>query len=399
MLIVIDKSIVAAALQGNDLMRCFLDDTVTAIRDGIHLIKIDIDDAEKVLDANILSDANTSVLRKYTDDVISIGASVPSIVFEGRLLYWRDTQSSNDSITRLSGDIPLKRMNLSDFSEFKICKPSHLWGEGDHDCKFFLKISESFMHEGSITLNFEERPGGGGTLSSYIKNDAIRKQTFHLCICDNDKHFDDNIYGVGNIYSPQPEEIANLGQTSKNVLEILNELHPTLVDVYIYAYCSELENLIPWNIVTEIHPHEFSNIKNSTFDKSFFDIKCGIMAKHIKDNPSYTSYWKRNLAGDPEILTKFNETEVAINHAFAEFQSKRQGTLEWYQSKEKYENKKNTKVLEGKRIQKKIMESTRYSDFGSPSIHSSLTHNQLREWQAISKRVITWGIALNPPLN
>lgn len=399
MLIVIDKSIVTAATQGNDMIRRFLDDTVTAIRDGIHLIKIDIDDAEEVLDANILSDANTKVLRKYTDDVISIGASIPSIVYEGRLIYWRHIQSSDDLITRLSGAIQLKGMNLSDFSEFKICKPSHLWGEGDHDCKFFLKISESFMHEGSITLNFEERPGGGGNLSDYIKNEAVRKQSFHLCICDNDKHFNDHIYGVANAFAPLQEETANLGQTSKNVLGIMNELHPTLVDVYIYAYCSELENLIPWNIVTEIHSNEFSNIKNATFDKSFFDIKCGIMAKHIKDNPSYTSYWKSNLAGDPEILQKFNETEMAINDAFEEFQSKDQDTLEWYQFKEKYENKKNTKVIGGKRIQKKIMESTRYPDLGKPSIHTSLTHNQMLEWQAISKRVITWGIALNPPLN
>lgn len=399
MLLVIDKSITSAAIQGEYLLRSFLDDIVTAIRDGVHLIKIDIDDADTILNADLLSDINTRILRKYADDIVSVGASIPDIVYEGRIIYWKEIESPRNSIIRLAGTTNLKAMDLSLFTAFKINIPPYLWGEGDNDCDFFMKISESFIYGSHINLNFEKRPGGGNNLSEYIKNDAKRQHTFHLCICDNDKHFDDGIYGVRDVYSPLPTETANLGQTSKNILNMIKELSSPLVDVYIYAYCSELENLIPWYVVTEIHPDTFSNLKNTAFDKSFLDIKSGVTAKHIHNNPSFTSYWKANLAVDQDIINDFNQAEVNISTVYTEFMSKHENTLEWFQCKKKYEDTKNTIVIRGKRIQKEIMKSSRYQDFGHPSIHSLLSPNQLREWEAISKRVITWGIAINPPLN
>lgn len=400
MFFIVDRSIIDGIYAGDVRARILLQDIITAIRDGSHLIRMDVQIATEIIDKIPLDDLQNLILKEYIQNAYELATPLPGII-EGRLLYWNEKGSPLEEIDMLRQGIELLDMDLSSYPQFKINQPSQLWGEGEADCNFMKKIGEAYKDKKDchVHLSLKSRYGGGGTLADNLRDASSGKEEMHLAISDNDKKYDDGFEGITDYSRPTEDERKNLGDTAKKLLRAYPSLDPLIVKIYIYKFTSELENLIPWKIVKQLHSSHFAPEYYELIDRSFFDIKKGMQIKDLKSSQYMYDYWYPMLSLDAALKTRVDNAVANYDTLKNSYDFQTDPLLK-EQAKKAFDNYKNTILLSGKKILKEIHESaSHFQSLGKKETFSDLTRTQQSEWEAIGSLVMTYGASGRPLLN
>lgn len=350
MLIEIDDSIVSEAEKGNDKAITILKDLCFSYSHGFHYIYASKPLLGRISLLKNLDESQRYLFAKLKSKLKSIMSIRDSVMIRCHISY-RTTSSIEDGCIYLNPD---------EYENFNFFAETVLIGENLNDCKFFTHICDKYLccHRlWGANYAFGKIPGGGGTTVDVYDNEIEQRQKFCLCIVDSDKKY--------------PTDV--IGATATDVKNLHNNKKPLLCDYYIMEHLSEVENLLPHDMVRRVCASKNNLHKFLSLDIAFLDMKKGIV-KGVLQNIKAKEYYC-DLMGD------FKQIVDDITNCFVDV-SQRVLT----------KSEKNEAVVSG--FGSNLLKDVLALNWESVELSKiELTSSQNYEWEEIGKRIFSWTCA------
>lgn len=210
--------------------------------------------------------------------------------------------------------------------------------------------------------------GGGNTTSEVLRHEIENMQFFCLAIADSDRKYPNDV----------------VGDTANKLINLIQTYNPIHCELYIMEKVLEIENLIPYSIITQyLAGQGFLNIFNH--DASFFDMKCGLTLNCLYDDAT-CRYWE-NMLTDHINLTQRNK---AKSHSMSK--------KEYNEFIEANKYKKTLLNGFGSDLLVKCIKNIDKSGKINPKITNKLmnlekkdlTNSQYEEWMKIGEKIFSW---------
>lgn len=233
---------------------------------------------------------------------------------------------------------------------------STLLTENINDCHFFEYIAHWYLRkqnlEYTVFCKIDKQMGGGNPLSDVYREYAEnKKDRFCLCIADSDIKADINKLLTNKLL--QSSNIPSCGATFKKVLDYDCKNQPFNCACYCFENVLEIENLIPYYIIENDSNYkgETEAIKSASIsDLSYFDFKKGLTQSKIGSSEQYIKdYWTKIVFKSQSIPTLNGFGDKLLSHILDKHKS----------------------------------ELSNIDD-------SMLSSSQLKEYEAIGRRVFSW---------
>lgn len=273
---------VANAIKANSAVAEVLRDLAYAGKKGVHYI-VATKKVYEIIKGSALDDNTKRIYKSLSDTNIKGTEIEPKISFRVVLSLTENTHKSAGKIV----------MNISDCLNFNFCDETRLLCENLSDCKFFAHVLDFYKVNNKLgkrmVNEYEPMLGGGATLANVFEMIAKRQKQFCLTIADSDK------------YCPSQ---ANNGKTAKDVEDKYLELgKPFNVYLYVLQKVCEIENLIPYSIVS------LCDKTQRDFCLYYFDMKKGLSCCTIKNYPEASNYWDGLLKGNRDYKSKMKKAK------------------------------------------------------------------------------------------
>ena len=282
MLIEIDDSIVSEAENGNTEAVDILRDLIISYSHGIHFVYANSHLLNRIIALKKLGDVEKMMYIKLKGK-LKIIVGIRNIVVVKCILTYNETSRAEEGCIYI---------NPADFKEFCLFEKTVLIGENLNDCKVFRHISDKYLccHKlwGANCIFFEMNGGGATTVDVY-ENQINNCTNFCLCIIDSDKKF------------PSDE----IGGTAVEVKNKHTEIQPPHCDYYIMEDVSEVENLLPHEMVKKVTAINSNLLYLLRLDIAFLDMKKGIV-KGVLQNTLAKDYYCDLLSGHQQELDEIN---------------------------------------------------------------------------------------------
>jgi hypothetical protein len=262
-------------------------------------------------------------------------------------------------------------LNPSTNSHAELYEECHLLAENLHDSGFYrivTKVIQKTMHIDTAVYQtcFFPMQGGGVTIKDVYKLECQLEHHLCLAILDSDKKWP-NCKENGNTASKFEEEIAQMAI-------------PLLCDYYIMKMVSEIENMIPIDVLSRFSsPKQKSFLKNHYQVLPWCDMKKGLEYKILYDKTAYKE-WKK------EFPTEVQWT--AVDALIASSKDKKD-----YEKKVKQTQYQLAYDPWGAQILSSIMHPDR-KHAGKYDLYSTdlskLHPNQKTEWEEIGWKIFCW---------
>lgn len=352
MFIEITSDVVDKAEAGDKECIEALEKLAIAYRYGKHVVCYNLKDKQKISKMKSLQPNTRDIYKK-------IGERLQDYHSLGRLLVYK-TFLTTKKISSKVGDIIYVNPQIN--GTFELYEESHLLAENLIDIDFF-NFCVAYHKKKNPALNFNTcyfpLMGGGMTTDKVYEKEISLKQHFCLAILDSDKKYDG----------------CNVGSTASNFCMSTKSYDPFNCTFYIMKKVREVENLIPFSILSKCGIKEIKRVfdANSVLkdtknvDFSLFDMKKGL--EGYKMDVDEYNYWSTNLAIYPVLKSKLTKSKV----------------------------KKSPKIISGfgRDILKKLMSCAKIKQSLTDGSFS-LTVNQEVEWTAIGKIIFEWCCADKP---
>lgn len=206
-------------------------------------------------------------------------------------VYIKMVISYDETSRRENGVIYL---NPSTNSLVELYEECHLLTENLQDADFYrivAKVVQKSKHLDTAVYqtNFFPMQGGGITIKDVYKLECLMGHHLCLAILDSDKKWP-NCNESGNTAKKFEEEMRNIA-------------NPLLCDYYIMSRVSEIENLIPIDVLLRFSaPPQKAFLKNHYQVLPWCDIKKGLEYKILFDNTAYKE-WKKEFPTEVDWAT------------------------------------------------------------------------------------------------
>lgn len=350
MLIEIGESIVSEAELGNNKAVSILKDLCFAYSHGIHYVYASMSLIGRISKLENLDESQRCLYAKLKSKLKTIMAIRNSVVVKCHISY-------KISSAVIEGCIYL---NPNEYNCFKFFTETVLIGENLNDCKFFRHICEKYLCEHrlwAVNSIFGEIPGGGRTTVDVYGNEIEQRQRFCLCIVDSDKKF--------------PTDV--IGATAKDVKNLHDQIKPLHCDYYIMKQLSEVENLLPHEMVRKVCGNNQNLNEILSLDIAFFDMKKGIV-KAVLQNSTAKDYYC-NLLGDfKQVVDDIVKCFTDVSQRKLNKEEKKEAVVSGYGSN----LLKDVLALEWDAVDLQKLQ---------------LSASQAYEWEEIGKRIFSWTCA------
>lgn len=323
---------------------------VLAAHNGKHCMIFEDFNTDRIKDI-LKSNLNPHAFRCFDHSNTTLGRSILSIVELILVISFKKT----DRIKRSSWyrDQRLLIVNPSMGNNLELDEETRLITEHINDGKIFGAIYMRYIKSKSVkglTIKYFNRNGGGSSVKSVYNQEKELRTHLCLTIVDSDKKYPDG--KIGSTASELEASIDQNWQYSKH---------------YVMKHVSEVENLIPRQLIKEkSKPHpRLKALAHS--DICFFDMKLGLIAKYLKNNDCYT-YWTSNgvvLPSYEHILNLRDDQQIIPGV--------------------------------GSNLLSKFLLRKRFEDDIKGTSKDRLSSGQYLEYQAIGNLLFNWCIAVPPP--
>lgn len=350
MLIEIDDSIVSEAENGNTEAVDILRDLIISYSHGIHFVYANSHLLNRIIALKKLGDVEKMMYIKLKGK-LKIIVGIRNIVVVKCILTYNETSRAEEGCIYI---------NPADFKEFCLFEKTILIGENLNDCKVFRHISDKYLccHKlwGANCIFFEMNGGGATTVDVY-ENQINNCTNFCLCIIDSDKKF------------PSDE----IGGTAVEVKNKHTEIQPPHCDYYIMEDVSEVENLLPHEMVKKVTAINSNLLYLLRLDIAFLDMKKGIV-KGVLQNTLAKDYYCDLLSGHQQELDEINACYDDVSQRNLNKQEKKECIVPGF----------------GTNLLKDVL-GLSWDEIDWKKL--KLTDSQVYEWEEIGKRVFSWTCA------
>ena len=350
MLIEIDDSIVSEAENGNTEAVDILRDLIISYSHGIHFVYANSHLLNRIIALKKLGDVEKMMYIKLKGK-LKIIVGIRNIVVVKCILTYNETSRAEEGCIYI---------NPADFKEFCLFEKTVLIGENLNDCKVFRHISDKYLccHKlwGANCIFFEMNGGGATTVDVY-ENQINNCTNFCLCIIDSDKKF------------PSDE----IGGTAVEVKNRHTEIQPPHCDYYIMEDVSEVENLLPHEMVKKVTAINSNLLYLLRLDIAFLDMKKGIV-KGVLQNTLAKDYYCDLLSGHQQELDEINACYDDVSQRNLNKQEKKECIVPGF----------------GTNLLKDVL-GLSWDEIDWKKL--KLTDSQVYEWEEIGKRVFSWTCA------
>ena len=350
MLIEIDDSIVSEAENGNTEAVDILRDLIISYSHGIHFVYANSHLLNRIIALKKLGDVEKMMYIKLKGK-LKIIVGIRNIVVVKCILTYNETSRAEEGCIYI---------NPADFKEFCLFEKTVLIGENLNDCKVFRHISDKYLccHKlwGANCIFFEMNGGGATTVDEY-ENQINNCTNFCLCIIDSDKKF------------PSDE----IGGTAVEVKNKHTEIQPPHCDYYIMEDVSEVENLLPHEMVKKVTAINSNLLYLLRLDIAFLDMKKGIV-KGVLQNTLAKDYYCDLLSGHQQELDEINACYDDVSQRNLNKQEKKECIVPGF----------------GTNLLKDVL-GLSWDEIDWKKL--KLTDSQVYEWEEIGKRVFSWTCA------
>lgn len=350
MLIEIDDSIVSEAENGNTEAVDILRDLIISYSHGIHFVYANSHLLNRIIALKKLGDVEKMMYIKLKGK-LKIIVGIRNIVVVKCILTYNETSRAEEGCIYI---------NPADFKEFCLFEKTVLIGENLNDCKVFRHISDKYLccHKlwGANCIFFEMNGGGATTVDVY-ENQINNCTNFCLCIIDSDKKF------------PSDE----IGGTAVEVKNKHTEIQPPHCDYYIMEDVSEVENLLPHEMVKKVTVINSNLLYLLRLDIAFLDMKKGIV-KGVLQNTLAKDYYCDLLSGHQQELDEINACYDDVSQRNLNKQEKKECIVPGF----------------GTNLLKDVL-GLSWDEIDWKKL--KLTDSQVYEWEEIGKRVFSWTCA------
>ncbi len=262
-------------------------------------------------------------------------------------------------------------VNPNVLSNFHFEQETFLLTENILDAMFFRHLVLYYKRQANLSRAdycFYPIHGGGATIGKVFEYEISNSLHFCIAITDSDKVCsEDDMKGT---YSKAKEVYDKNNQYSTCTLYGMQKV-------------SEIENLVPKNILEKHTPTNLKQIKWQSKDLSYYDIKVGLKAKKLFGDSKIVSYWESVF---PEINFDDVKSELAKYKTRTDFN----------EAIDKAQKNELVPLCWGSDIIERV-EKANYSLLNNIA-PSDLSKNQQDEWQMIGKHIFAWSCSLKAKL-
>ncbi len=289
MLMMIDDSIVDAAVEKDSLALQVLQNLAASQTMGYHIIWSSRRNLKQIIKITELSQNDRAIYYSILKSYATSASTYTSIDFYALVSVQEKSNRYNDHIV----------INPKEMQNFNFVCQTNVLAENMEDGYFFKYIGDYFIRKSkihSISLCYNVDMGGGDTTA--VKYCEYAKKSAMLClsILDGDKKYKDGKYG----------------DTYKKTLKE-DFRKPFNCSLYGTTLVREVENLLPSFLYmndSNYKKHEIVE-NNMDFDKSFFDLKEGLYYKRLWEE-SERNYWKFVFKNYEEVQKRITLAQELI---------------------------------------------------------------------------------------
>ena len=359
MLIEIGQDVVTKAVNGEARALDVLRDLAFAYRKCCHIVFAGRKVLETIKDVEGLSKDDKKIYESIGLRLTSNQQFYRSFSFHAFVTFDRPTAITNDKVIVNPNEVPA----------FEWFNKTRLLTENLIDARFYEVVTSYYMRKSQIRgfkKESENIPGGGDATVQYVENQMKEKKSFCLAIVDSDLKY----------------KGGSLKETSSKVKKCIDENTPFNCKYYVIEDLSEIENLIPFHIVTSFATYKNNQIVKDglQFCQDYFDFKKGLRTDDLI-NEDFYNYWYAELQHLKDIADALDDYR---NKAI------RCG------SREKYEKTKQTVLIEG--FGDKLLSMVMDDDTTLASLwktaDADLSPAQQTVWFAMGRMIFEWCCAV-----
>lgn len=355
MLIEIGKDVVEMAARNDRKAIDVLRDLAFAFKKCMHIVYTDRESIETILKIDALSQEEKRVFQIISLKMTSYQRFYKQFAFHVFVTFNKPS----------SFDTNLAIVNPNDARDFEFYSKTFLLTENQRDASFYEYVADYYMRKKQIhgfRKESENVPGGGDTTVQFCDEQIKNRKHFCLAIVDSDLHYKNGC----------------LKDTSMKVKCCIDSKSPFNCRYYIIEDLSEIENMIPFHIIST-----FSNYKNLpivrdglSFCLDYFDYKNGLTT-HELINDEFYRYWIATIGHLNEIY------DVA--------ESYRRKALQCG-CRDKYAKQKQEVLIDG--FGEKLLSTVMDDDNALTSLRSvtdaDLSPTQQVVWSAMGQMIFEW---------
>lgn len=362
---IIERAICDANSPANDAA-LFLSELSLAVKRGKHIVYVpslsqDTDlskDLENVIGRNALLLLKSSQKDRSKFYSIYQALSTKAVCSYGEV-------ESDDRWKRII------HINPSQMVSFEVGTETYVIGENLSDISFFGLMSKYYASSKRLkdyTSCYYALMGGGDTTSCVYENECKNKHHFCLVITDSDF----------KLPCETGKELINLDEnsTAGKVLNIHQKYNPKICEFYSMRFVSEVENLIPTELLKDNMVCKNKQEIVLSHDFSFFDIKKGLLFNRLRDKKQF-EYWSSIYSTSVDFS---DFCYLSTSHP----------------DDKDFKNAANGKTILqgwGNDILKKILESKYLREHYE---QLCLMESQRKEWNNIGELMFNWTCSLKP---
>lgn len=353
MLIEIGDDIIEEATNKNDVALNVLEQLSNAYRFGKHLVFITYNQAAKIKSIQYLS-RNSKSVYQYLSSKLS-----EMFVFRDRIEYRAYVSFNNPE----KGHVLW--INPTVHKSFELYEETHLLAENLLDIDFYGYVATYYKVKHNLrkcSICYFPLQGGGSTTKDVYLKEIKLKQHFCLAIMDGDKKYPDGPFG----------------KTSEELCIIHNKEEPFNCMFYRMEKLSEIENMIPINIIKSYARYIHNNLLQQEIDLSFIDMKKGLSCCCIKERDIY-NYYSNLISGESKRKMELCN-KCLRKHNFNVTKEK----------KSKCGKRQNILDGLGADLMKNLLSDGKIKGLLKNVQIGLLTKNQHEEWENIGKLICEW---------
>lgn len=359
MLIEIGQDVAAKAFNGEARALEVLKDLAFAFRKCCHIVFAGRKALEIIKNVSGLSNDDKKIYELIGLKMTSSQQFYKSIGFHAFVTFDSPTAITYDKVIVNPNEVP----NFEWFSKTRLLTENLI------DAKFYEFVTEYYMRKTKIKgfkKESENIPGGGDATVQYVVDQIKEKKSFCLAIVDSDLKY----------------RGGSLKETSSKVKKCIDENTPFNCMYYVIEDLSEIENLIPFHIISSFTTYKNNQIVKDglQFCQDYFDFKRGLRTDDLI-NVDYYNYWYaevKHLKTIAETLDDYRNLAVKCGN------------------KEMYEQNKQAILIEG--FGDKLLSMVMDDGVASAALRNvedaDLSPAQQIVWFAMGRMIFEWCCAV-----
>lgn len=279
MLIEIGKDVVNRAAGNDGKAIDVLKDLAFAFKKCMHIVYTDRKSIENILEIDKLSSEDKMIYRIVGQKMTSYMHFYKHITFHAFVTF--------DKPSAITTDLAI--VNPNDAKDFEFYSKTFLLTENQRDASFFEFVTDYYMRKTQIRgfrKVSEDIPGGGDTTAQNCDEQIKNRKHFCLAIVDSDLQYKDGC----------------IKETSLKVKRCVDSKSPFNCQYYIIEDLSEIENMIPFHIISTFPIYKDNSIVKDglLFCLDYFDFKKGLTTNELINDEFY-KYWIATIGHLREI--------------------------------------------------------------------------------------------------